>query len=502
MRGTSLRDEVNVESLSEERMSTGVPGLDLLLGGGLVTGGVYLVMGRPGVGKTTLGNQACFTHTAAGGRAVYVTLLAETHGRMLRNLQSMSFFRGEAIGTQIVYVGAYLTLRERRLGGLLALLRRVVVDERPTLLVLDGLVTAHSLGEPEASIKEFVAELQVLSDMSRCTTIVLANITSQQAASAEHSMVDGMIELTLDRSPLRAVREIEVLKFRGGEHLLGRHDMEITHDGIVVRPRTEMLVARRTRASMSTHQRRVTTGIDELDTMLGGGLLASSSTMVLGFAGSGKTLLGLHFLEAGARLKEHGLYFGFYEPPERLVEAAGNAGLGLHSHVDENLVRIMWQPPLRYGMDELAAAVLRDVSERSVRRIVIDGIDGFRLAAAYSERTIRFVTALTNALRELDVTILFTEETQKLFGPEVEVRIQGLSALVDNILLLEYVELGAEMKRLLSIVKQRGAGHDKHVREMHITDHGLRLEPDEQTARTILDGAYRTPRDLRRPGGA
>src|SRR5690349_20558591 len=177
MRGTSLRDEVNVESLSEERMSTGVPGLDLLLGGGLVTGGVYLVMGRPGVGKTTLGNQACFAHTAAGGRAVYVTLLAETHGRMLRNLQTMSFFRGEAIGTQIVYVGAYLTLRERRLGGLLALLRRVVADERPTLLVLDGLVTAHSLGEPEAAIKEFVAELQVLSDMSRCTTIVLANIT-------------------------------------------------------------------------------------------------------------------------------------------------------------------------------------------------------------------------------------------------------------------------------------------------------------------------------------
>jgi circadian clock protein KaiC len=483
-------------------MSTGVPGLELLLGGGLVTGGVYLVMGRPGVGKTTLGNQACFAHTAAGGRAVYVTLLAETHGRMLRNLQTMSFFRGEAIGTQIVYVGAYLTLRERRLGGLLALLRRVVADERPTLLVLDGLVTAHSLGEPEAAIKEFVAELQVLSDMSRCTTIVLANITSQQAASAEHSMVDGMIELTLERSALRALREIEVLKFRGGEHLLGRHDMEITRDGIVVRPRTEMLVARRSRANMATHQRRVTTGIAELDDMLGGGVLASSSTMALGFAGSGKTTLGVHFLTAGAQNGEPGLYFGFYEPPERLVEAADNAGLPLRRYADEGLVQILWQPPLRYGIDELAAVVLRDVAERGVRRIVIDGIDGFRLAAAHSERTIRFVTALTNALRELDVTVMFTEETQKLFGPEVEVRIQGLSALVDNILLLEYVELGAEMKRLLSIIKQRGAGHDKHVREMYITSSGLRLAPDAQSARSILEGSYRMPRDLRRPGGA
>src|ERR1700750_428354 len=92
------------------RITTGGAGLDTLLGGGLVAGGVYLIMGRPGVGKTTLGNQACFTHVAAGGKAVYVTLLAETHARMLRNLTGMAFFNPEAIGTQIAYVGAYLTL--------------------------------------------------------------------------------------------------------------------------------------------------------------------------------------------------------------------------------------------------------------------------------------------------------------------------------------------------------------------------------------------------------
>jgi circadian clock protein KaiC len=113
----------------DDRVPTGIPGLDTLLCGGLVSGGVYLIMGRPGVGKTTLGNQTCFTHVAAGGKAVYVTLLAETHGRMLRNLTSMAFFNAEAIGKQIVYVGAYTVLRERRLPGLLAMLRRVIADE-------------------------------------------------------------------------------------------------------------------------------------------------------------------------------------------------------------------------------------------------------------------------------------------------------------------------------------------------------------------------------------
>lgn len=486
------------EFRTEDRVPTGVPGLDTLLGGGLVAGGVYLIMGRPGVGKTTLGNQACFTHVAGGGKAVYVTLLAETHARMLRNLNGMAFFDAEAIGTQIAYVGAYLVLRERRLPGLLALLRRVLSDEKPSLLVLDGLTTAHALGEPESALKEFVAELQVLSDMSRCTTLVLANMNAQNAAGAEHSMVDGLIELTLDRTHQRTVREIEILKFRGGDHFLGRHDMEISNVGLIVRPRTEMLLAKRTELGQPTHYRRVLTGIEHLDQMLCGGLLASSATLLLGFSGSGKTLLGLHFLDAGAQKQEPGLYFGFYEPPERLIETAQHVGLSAFRENDESgLIRILWQPALKYGLDALAERLLADVRERKVRRVVIDGIDGFRQSAAFPERTIRFVTALTNELRALDVTVLVTEETLKLFGPEVEVRVQGLSALVDNIILLEYLDVGAELKRLLSVIKQRGAGHDPNVRELLITDKGIELSADPASAHEILQG-IRSPR---RPRG-
>jgi circadian clock protein KaiC len=484
---------------AHQRISTGVPGLDLLLGGGLISGGVYLVMGRPGTGKTTLGNQACFTHATDGQRAVYVTLLAETHARMLRNLTSMAFFKPESIGTQISYVGAYLVLRERKLSGLLALLRRVLSDEKPSLLVLDGLTTAAALGEPEWALKEFVAELQVLSDMSRCTTIVLANMNAHNAAGAEHSMVDGMIELTLDRNAQRAVREIEVLKFRGGDHMLGRHDMEISHDGIVVRPRTETLLATRTAVGQATHYRRISTGIENLDAMLLGGLLTSSATLLLGFSGSGKTLVTQHFLEAGARKQEAGLYFGFYEPPERWIETAEHVGLQMRQAIESGIVRIQWQPALRFGLDELAERLLKDVQTRNVRRVVIDGIDGFRQGAAFPERTMRFVTALTNELRALDCTVLVTEETQKLFGPEVEIRIPGLSALVDNIILLEYMDVGAELKRLLSVIKQRGSGHDGSVRELLITDRGIELAADGSTAQAILSGLLRTGRELRRP---
>lgn len=483
---------------NEDRVSTGIAGLDTLLGGGLVAGGVYLVMGRPGTGKTTLGNQACFMHVQNGARAVYVTLLAETHTRMLRNLTSMAFFNAEAIGSQIAYVGAYLTLRERRLSGLLTLLRRVLSDEKPSLLVLDGLTTAGSLGESDSAMKEFVAELQVLSDMSRCTTIVLANMNANAAAGAEHSMVDGMIELTLDRNANRTVREIEVLKFRGGDHMLGRHDLEISQSGLIVRPRTELLLARRTQLSQATHYRRVKSGCENLDVMLNGGYLSSSSTMLLGFSGSGKTLLSLHFLDEGARHQEPSIYFGFYESPERLIETAEHIGLSLREAVASGIVEMMWQPALRYGLDALAERLLDSVQRRNVRRVVIDGIDGFRQGAAFPERTIRFVTALVNELRALDVTVLITEETQKIFGPEVEVRVQGLSALVDNIVLLEYMEVAGSLKRFISIVKQRGSGHEHTIRELLITARGIELAPDATSASEILRQEIR----VRRPPGS
>jgi circadian clock protein KaiC len=303
-----------------------------------------------------------------------------------------------------------------------------------------------------------------------------------------------MMELTLDRNAQRAVREIEVLKFRGGDHMLGRHDMEISHEGIVVRPRTELLLAKRTDVGQATHYRRVSTGVPNLDEMLEGGLLASSATLLLGFSGSGKTLMTQHFLDAGAQKQEPGLYFGFYEGPERWIETGEHCGLPLRQHVDSGILRILWQPALRYGLDQLAERLLNDVRERNVRRVVIDGIDGFRQGAAYPERTIRFVTALTNELRALDVTVLVTEETQKLFGPEVEVRIQGLSALVDNIILLEYMDVGSELKRLLSIIKQRGSGHDGNVRELLITNRGIGVAADGGTAQAILGGFVRAGR--------
>ena len=473
----------------ESILPTGVAGLDVLLDGGLVRGGVYLVMGSPGVGKTTLGNQIAFAHVAGGGRAAYVTMLAETHSRMLGNLQHFEFFDPEVVGSSLFYVGGYLVLREKRLSGLLQMLRRVFSDERPSLLVLDGVASVHALGESETALKEFIAELQVMTEMAGCTALLLANFTSGEATGPEHSMVDGLIDLRLVRSIQRTFREIEILKFRSANHYLGSHDLEIhPRRGIVVRPRTEHLLARRQSVPGDTKYVRVSSGIPNLDHMLGGGYLTGSTTMLLGFSGSGKTMLSLHFLDAGARTGEKGLYFGFYEAPPRLIEAAEHVGLQMRAHERDGLIDIVWQQPLRYSLEALAERLIENVERRGVRRLVIDGLDGLRQSAHYPERSIRFVTALVNELRARNVTVIITEETQKMFGPEIEIRIEGVSALVENTILLEYLDVGSELKRLLSVVKQRASGYDAAVRELNITDQGLTLAEDAISARAIMLG--------------
>lgn len=459
-------------SAHDTKLGTGVSGLDTLLRGGLSTGGVYLIVGRPGTGKTIFANQICFAHARRGHRAMYVTLLGESHSRMLRNLRDMAFFDAAAVGSQITYVSAYRALRDRKLGGLLALVRKIIHDERPSLLVLDGLATLHAVGDPTIALKEFVAELHVLADLARCTLLVLANPDATPMTGPAQSMVDGIIELSFESSNARLVREIEVVKFRGGAHLLGRHEMEITSRGLVVSPRTELVMPPAPAASPSTDGARVSTGVAALDRMLDGGLLPATATMLLGDSGAGKTLLSLYFLDAGARREEQVLYLGFAETPEHLLQTSDNIKLPLREHVAAGRAEILWEPAVRFAIDGLAARLLEVVRRRDVRRVVIDGIDAFRQGASHVRRIPRFLATVIHTLRSLAVTVMFTDDR----GRREAVRTHRLAPLADNIILLDIVDETTTQRRRVSIIKQRGSDHDRTARDLQIDGRGLRID--------------------------
>jgi circadian clock protein KaiC len=470
------------------RIPTGVPGLDIILGGGLVESSLYLIEGMAGAGKTILASQICFNCVRAGGRALYLTLLAESHGKMLNNLRGLSFFDEAVVAKSFQLLSIYPALASRDKKQLIEAIARSLREHRPTILVIDGFRAVREFLESDIAFTEMVHELNSLITTYKCTTLLVAPITGNRP-HAEYVLVDGMIELYRSEIDVRRTREIEVHKNRGGNHLHGRHLFRITDAGLQCFPRSEALYSDRTPIPLE-QSGRLSFGIPSLDVMLRGGLVAGSVTTFLGAAGAGKTLLGLKFLEEGIRKGENALYLGFFESPDRLVAKARGVGIQLAQAVKSKRLQIVWQPPLEFILDELLEKILATIRERKVERLFIDGIDGFRQSAFYSIRLDRFFAAMSNALRAEGVTTIVSQESP-LFTADIASSTLDLSATVENIIVLRYVELGARLVRLISIIKTRESEHDASIRELQLTSSGIRVVDSFDRAEQVLTGRAR-----------
>jgi circadian clock protein KaiC len=339
-------------------------------------------------------------------------------------------------------------------------------------MIVDGFGTLHEHTTLTLAISQFVQELNTLITTVGCTTLLLGP-SSTGASRAELAMVDGLFELDTQPRGMRRERTIEVHKLRASRHLLGKHAFIIQPSGLRVFPRLEAVMTVQ-EVTPGASSERVEIGVDGLDDMVGGGLIEGTATRVLGAPGVGKTLLCLQFLTTGAAVNENGLYFGFYEAPQRLLLKAAAIGLQFAAPVTDGRIHLLWQPPLERSQDELGERLLGIVRRHGVRRVVIDGIEGFRDAAMFPERFPLFAVALTNELRALGVTTLFTEEMD-FFARSFGRTTFGVSALVENLLVLNYAEIGTEMRRLIGVMKLRESDFDPGIREFIISNRGLRV---------------------------
>jgi circadian clock protein KaiC len=480
------------QPLAVVRMKSGVQGLDTLLAGGFLKGGIYLIMGPPGAGKTVLGNQLCFHHVASGERAVYVTLLAESHARMLTHIQSMQFFTPDPIADTLYYVSGYSVLEQEGLPGLMALLRDTCRAQRATVLVVDGLLTAEEVAPSPLEFKHFIHGLHTYMEALGCTTFLLTQFDGLSYIRPEFIMVDGLVELTDRVIDMRGVREIQIHKFRGSRSLRGKHLFEITDSGIVVHPRTETLYPQASAdvsSESASSNTRTAFGISRLDEMTQGGVARNSTTLLLGAPGTGKTVLGLHFLVEGARQGENGLLFGFHETPRQLLAKAGRLGLSAESYVKSGQITIIHSPTPQDILDVLAEQILAIVKRKQVRRLFIDGLEGFQRAIASDERLGFFLKALTSELQMQQVTTMCAVELTDLFTPTIKIPLPGGTGFADNLFFLRYVELRSQLYRLISIIKIRDSDYDTSIREFRISDQGIEVASTFQSAEVILTGA-------------
>jgi circadian clock protein KaiC len=453
-----------------ERLRSAVPGFDQILGGGLLRTGVYIIQGLPGCGKTILANQICYGHVAEGGSAVYVTLLAESHSRMIQHLSTLSFFDVKAFPDKLAYISAFHDLESGGLKGLMGVLRREMRIRKVGVLVLDGLVAA-SEGSSDLDLKKFVHELQSIAVLQDCTVLLLTSGNIHRMA-AEHTMVDGLIEVEDRLFDVRSERSIQVRKFRGAGPLRGKHGLRIDNDGISVFPRIESVYRSATPDAM--REEVTTSGIASLDALLTiRGIPKASSTVAIGSTGTGKTTMGLHFLHASTA-DEPGLHLSFFEGPDRLRTKARSLGLALETLESSGAVELMWQAPGEAMLDEIAARLLAAVGRRGVRRLVIDGLSGFLESAVYQERLNRFFSCLVNELRNRCVTVLMTLETRDVVSSVISMP-WGVSGIVDNLFFLRFVHDEGEVERLLTIIKMRDTDYQAGLRRLHIDSQGMHI---------------------------
>lgn len=471
------------------RVPSFVPGLDTVLGGGFFSGGLYLILGVAGAGKTVLGSQIIYGHAAQGGRALFVTVLGESHGRMLAHLQPMRFFDQSLVPDRVTYISAYQALDddENGLKRLIDLLRREVQASGATLLVLDGLSAITARASSLFAMKRFTHELQTLASATDCTMFLLTT-GSGALTGPEHTMVDGVIELRQRLYSPRNGRRLQVHKIRGSGFLEGEHAYRISAEGLTVFPRVEAQYDVPERRAPPV-ARRQTSGIASLDALLDGGLPATTQASLVGPSGAGKTTFCLQFISASSAA-EPGLFLGCFEPPERLRVKAETMGLGLAAAEQHGDLELLWCPIGERSLDELAHKLLDAVRRRGVKRLVIDGIIGFEQAALERERMVRFWSALSSELRALDVTALHTMELPEMTGAELRLP-QGVSPLSETLILLRFVELRSQLYRVISVFKVRDGAFDTTIRQFSITDAGIVIGKPFEGAEAILSGVPR-----------
>ena len=458
-------------------IQTGVPGLDMLLNGGLPIGALLLVVGSPGTGKTVLANQICFNLATNGnGRALFFSTLSEPHDKMVRQLRSFTFYDPSCLGDSVIL----LALQEFLKQGLEAtaeVIVRTTRQQQARLVCIDGYRALEAICQSEVESRQFLYQLSAQLHVLGATLLVtLERDGTDRDDYGAYTVADGVLICHHELLGMQRRRKIEVKKLRAMAHMQGLHSYRITADGWTVFPRIEMLVpAETSNASPRKVVERQQFGIRELDHMLDGGIPAGSAMLIVGGPGVGKTLLGLHYLSEGLRQSEPSLFVGFNERREQLIEKARQFGLPLAEAAQSGLIRIRTFAPVEIEPDEISSAIRHEIESHSIRRMVIDATFELERATAREARAHDYMGALVTYLRDVGVTVCMTKLINKFGADGIDFSDTPLSVVAENLLLLQHFTYESAQRYVIAILKMRDSNYDQHSYEYSIDDHGVRI---------------------------
>ena len=474
-----------------EKLPSGVPGLDEVLGGGLPELSFNLIAGGPGGGKTTLAHQIMFATATPERQALYVTILGEPPIKMLRYQQQYDFFDEGKIPRSVRFLHLGADLLEHGLETVLANIVREVESTQPKLVFVDSFraVVRKAMETGQLELQSFVQRLSLHLTSWEATTFLIGEYDEHEVdCNPLFTIADSILWLSQATSRNSIVRKIQVVKLRGQGPIPGLHTMKISTAGVRVYPRLPNPDRPRPQRPDATVRRG--TGIAGLDEMLGGGIPAGYSVMIVGPSGSGKTILSTQFIREGINEGERGVIAIFEKRPDEYLTTAPGAA-ELNKLVDEGKLKMLYLRPLDLSVDETMEEIASAVRSIGATRVVIDSLMGFELALApsFREDFRESLYRMVGALVGLGVTIVMTAELVDSYT-ELRLSPHGISFLTDAIILQRYVELRGELRKVLVVAKMRGFDHSKQLMLYDIGPHGLELR-EAMTQEGILVG---TPR--------
>src|SRR6202022_2078269 len=307
------------------RLRTGLPDLDLILGGGLESGSLVILAGAPGTGKTILAQQICFANATPEHKALYYTTLSEPHSKLIRHRDALEFFTPAALGRSVEFIHLGELVQEAGKEGLEPVVSEVVrkcFEAKPAVVVIDS----------AKALRDFVSEHELRSALyglasrvahTDAVLLLVGEYTPHEIeGGVEFSLADGIVQVAEEPHEPVDRRWLRVVKLRGGDHLVGKHSFRIRQTGFEVFPRLETLAPNGTVEADG----RVASGVPKLDELMGGGMSVGQATVVLGPSGAGKTIFALRFAGEGLEEGERCLYVSFQETGDQLVKKAASFG--------------------------------------------------------------------------------------------------------------------------------------------------------------------------------
>ena len=458
-----------------EKADFGIEGLDDITLGGLARGRLFLLEGSPGTGKTTIATQFLNAGAQAGERALYITLSetedefragAKSHGWSLDGVDIFELVPPESLLDE-QQQQSLLYSSDLELGETTKRIFESFEKVKPERVVLDSLSEIRLLAQSSLRYRRQILALKHYFARSGATVLMLDDLTSEANDRTMHSVAHGVVrleELSPEYGPER--RRLRVVKYRGQRYRGGFHDFVIETGGVRVFPR---LVSAEHRQPFAREV--LATESSELNALLGGGIERGSSVLVLGPAGTGKSLIALTFVEGAVRRGERAAMFVFDEELGLLIERAKGLGIDLKGMIDSEALVLEQVDAAELTPGELSERVRRCVEEHKARTVVIDSLNGYQASMPGEQALILHMHELLQYLNRRGVSTFLTVAQHGLVG-DMKAPVD-VTYLADTVVLLRYFEAFGRVRRAISVIKKRTGAHEDTIREYRIDGRGI-----------------------------